>query len=245
VDDDLHFLNAVNRLLRKFHTEWDLIFAESVDQAIDIARIKPPDVVASDYQMPFKNGFDLVRELRALPVVQDATFIIVTGNKDEAAKRQALDLGATDLLNKPVNLEDLAAPICSSLRLKEYQDTIRRHNEKLEQPIPAAKTGKFPLCFQQIWSGSTSPNPNQPAETGPFIHPIPQVEPSSGGWNNQCEVRLMILLRQGFQNADLYYVPSYSWEEQQFQSFVSWGDGAAVVTLRSMNFHSIPETGFA
>ncbi len=135
VDDDPHFLGSVSRSLRKLRGEWDLIFVDGVDQAIDIARGKPPDVVVSDYSMPIKSGFDLVRALHAIPVVQDAHIIIVTGGTDETAKRRALDLGATDLLSKPVSREDLIARIRSSLRLKEYQDTIRKHNEQLEQCV--------------------------------------------------------------------------------------------------------------
>jgi putative two-component system response regulator len=135
VDDDPNFLSGIGRLLRNFGHEWDLVFAGSVDQAIDIARIASPDVIVSDYQMPLKNGFDLVREMRALPNLQDASIIIVTGNADETAKRKALDLGATDLLNKPINREDLVARIRSSLRLKDYQDTIRRYNQELEQRV--------------------------------------------------------------------------------------------------------------
>ncbi|MFZ2446355.1 MAG: HD domain-containing phosphohydrolase [Syntrophobacteraceae bacterium] len=135
VDDDPLFLGGIGRLLRKFRDEWDLLFAESVDQALEIAREEPPDVVVSDYLMPLRNGFDLVRELRATPAVRDVPIIIVTGNTDEAAKRKALDLGATDLLNKPVKQEDLIARLRNSLRLKQYQDTIRDYNEQLEQRV--------------------------------------------------------------------------------------------------------------
>lgn len=135
VDDDPNFLDGIRRLLRNFRDEWDLNFAENVDQAINIARIEPPDVVVSDYQMPLKNGFDLVKEMRTIPVVQQASIIIITGSTDETAKRKALDLGATDLLNKPVDREDLVARIRNSLRLKEYQDTIRRYNQELEARV--------------------------------------------------------------------------------------------------------------
>ncbi|MDR3566637.1 MAG: response regulator [Syntrophobacteraceae bacterium] len=132
VDDDPNFLEGIRRSLKNFRYEWDLAFAESVDQAIDLAQFDPPDVVISDYQMPVKNGFDLVREMRAIPSVQNASIIILTGNMDTSAKRKALDLGATDLLNKPVDREELIARIRNSLRLKEYEDTIRRHNQELE-----------------------------------------------------------------------------------------------------------------
>jgi CheY-like chemotaxis protein len=91
VDDDANFLSGTHRLLRNLHDEWDLTFAESVDQAVELARIQPPDAVVSDYHMPLKNGFDLVCEMRAMPAVQDAPIIIVTGDTDETAKRKALD----------------------------------------------------------------------------------------------------------------------------------------------------------
>ncbi|MDR3556898.1 MAG: response regulator [Syntrophobacteraceae bacterium] len=135
VDDDANFLNGIRRSLRNFRDQWDLAFAESVDQAIGLAQFDPPDVVVSDYLMPLKNGFDLLREMRTIPTVQNTSIIILTGNMDATAKRKALDLGATDLLNKPVDREDLIARIRNSLRLKEYEDTIRRHNQELEQRV--------------------------------------------------------------------------------------------------------------
>src|SRR5439155_14209299 len=50
-------------------------------------------------------------------------------------KRRALDLGATDLLSKPINTEELIARVESALRLKSHQDALKNQNEILEQKV--------------------------------------------------------------------------------------------------------------
>jgi response regulator RpfG family c-di-GMP phosphodiesterase len=54
---------------------------------------------------------------------------------DRELKRKALDLGATDLLTKPVHLEDLSSRLNSVFRLKAYQDELKALNADLEQRV--------------------------------------------------------------------------------------------------------------
>lgn len=135
VDDDPNFLQSLEFLLEEKQDEWAMAFVHSADEALGKVKDALFDVIVSDVTMPRKSGLDLLAELQELPEAQNIPVIILTGNADFSMKRKALDLGATDLLNKPVVLEDLVARIRNTLRLKAYQDELKNQNERLEQMV--------------------------------------------------------------------------------------------------------------
>jgi len=93
------------------------------------------DAVVTDVQMPGMNGLQLLQRLRQNEKTQDVPVVILTGLADHDLKREALNLGATDLLNKPVVVEDLLARLRSVLRLKAYQDDLKQQKELLELKV--------------------------------------------------------------------------------------------------------------
>ena len=135
VDDEPNFLNGIRRMLRGQRDKWSMEFVNSVDEALERAMETDFDTIVSDVNMPGKNGLDLLRTLRGHENTRAIPIIILTGNAETELKRQALDLGATDLLNKPVGHEDLVARLNSVLRLKAYQDELRDQNIILEQRV--------------------------------------------------------------------------------------------------------------
>lgn len=135
VDDDHHFREGLRLTLRTYQREWDVTFAESVDDALAQARQVVPDVIVSDVNMPRRSGLDLLVELKEDPVLKKLPVIILTGNAELDLKRKALDLGATDLLNKPFQREDLVARVRNAVRLKSYEDQLRDHNQILEDAV--------------------------------------------------------------------------------------------------------------
>jgi len=132
VDDEPHFLAGIRRMLRTQRDQWDMEFVHSVDAAFARACEGDLDVVVSDIQMPGKDGFDLLRLFAGDPRTEEVPVIILTGNAEEGLKRKALELGAADLLNKPVRAPDLLARLRSTLRLKAYQDEIKAQNAVLD-----------------------------------------------------------------------------------------------------------------
>jgi two-component system KDP operon response regulator KdpE len=73
-----------------------------------------PDLIILDLGLPDMQGLDLLRALRAR---SDAVPIVVLSSRDdEAAKVQALDLGADDYVTKPFGMDELLARIRAALR---------------------------------------------------------------------------------------------------------------------------------
>jgi len=85
--------------------------------------------------MPGKSGFDLLRQLRGQDATSDIPVLIVTGSNQTTLKREALDLGATDLLFKPVEREDLIVRVNNMLRMKHQQDQIKEQNRLLDKKV--------------------------------------------------------------------------------------------------------------
>ena len=135
VDDEPNVLDGLRRMLRAERDRWDMSFVGGVDAALDVMRAAGFDAVVSDVNMPGKDGFALLEEMRTDPQIQDVPVIILTGRDDSGIKRRALNLGATDLLNKPVDPQDLVARLQSVLRLKSFQDELKNQNEILEHKV--------------------------------------------------------------------------------------------------------------
>ncbi len=135
VDDESHVLASLRRLLHNHHKDWDMTFVTNVDDALQKISEADMDVVVSDITMPGKDGFDLLTTLRSHSKTRDIPMIMLTGLGDREVKRQALDLGATDLLNKPVDFEELLARLNNSFRLKSYLDEIKGFNETLGKKV--------------------------------------------------------------------------------------------------------------
>lgn len=149
VDDEPHFLNAIERMLHSYQSKWDLDFATNVGEAYNKALNNNYDAIVSDITMPQKSGFDFLRMLQQTQKTSYVPVIILTGNAEASLKREALSLGAADLLNKPIMREDLVARLQSILRLKHFQDQLSEFNEKLAAKVKE-RTRELELSRQDL-----------------------------------------------------------------------------------------------
>ncbi|HSO26474.1 MAG TPA: response regulator, partial [Anaerolineales bacterium] len=106
---------------------YDYIVAKDGEEALRKAREEKPDLLLLDVNMPRKDGFEVLAELRADPEIQHIPVIMITaariGPKDV---RDGLMLGADDYVTKPLDWRELAARIQSKLRVKKAEDVLRR-----------------------------------------------------------------------------------------------------------------------
>lgn len=149
VDDENHFLDGLKRSLRSYNQQWNLHFARSTDEALEKTSRLAFDAIISDVQMPGRDGFELLQDLQKEKSTRHIPVVILTGNNESGLKRHALELGATDLLNKPVIGEDLVARIRSVLKIKFYQDKLKQQNELLEKRVQQ-RTADLELMNQDI-----------------------------------------------------------------------------------------------
>lgn len=79
-------------------TAYDLQHVESLDQAMDVLRATPPDVVLLDLSLPDSAGLDTLHATRA--AAPNAPIVIMSGHDDEKTALSALQEGAQDYLVK-------------------------------------------------------------------------------------------------------------------------------------------------
>lgn len=91
-----------------------------------------PDLVLLDINMPNKDGFTVLEEIRANPALEHIPVIILTAARlDPSDVQEGLNLGADDYITKPFDRHELMARIRTKLRVKEAEDVIRRRNREL------------------------------------------------------------------------------------------------------------------
>ena len=64
VDDDPNILNGLRRMLRPYRNEWDMVFAGSGAEALELMEVAPFDVIVSDRKMPGNNGVELLSSVK-------------------------------------------------------------------------------------------------------------------------------------------------------------------------------------
>jgi response regulator RpfG family c-di-GMP phosphodiesterase len=135
VDDEPNVLRGLARLLTTYEDEFDVEFAESFDTAMLKLMSGDFDAVFTDFNMPGKDGIELIETMNSMEYTRDIPVVMLTGNGEANLKRRALEAGAADLLQKPADEADLVARVRSVLSLKRTRDALRRHVEDLEVAV--------------------------------------------------------------------------------------------------------------
>lgn len=117
IDDDPALGNALSAGLKAhgYHTT----FSCNADTAWTFVHEKLPDLILCDINMPGKNGYHFLDDIRADPELASCPFVFMTGNPMFAQSRTAMDRGADDFLLKPFTLNALVACISARLRRKD------------------------------------------------------------------------------------------------------------------------------
>lgn len=85
----------------------DARVAYGAEAAISLAIECKPDVILLDIGMPGMNGYEVARQLRTTPTVQDGVIIAVTGYGRESDRAKSLAAGIDLHLLKPVDTREL------------------------------------------------------------------------------------------------------------------------------------------
>lgn len=89
------------------------------------------DVVLCDLEMPGFDGEKLLHVKQASPTSRNIPFVFVTGSANMDRKARLLEIGASDLVNKPFHAADLIARLRLQLRTKRLQDELRLKTETM------------------------------------------------------------------------------------------------------------------
>jgi two-component system probable response regulator PhcQ len=127
VDDEPHVTESLKRALRK--EPYEVLSANSADEALEVLARQPVDVVISDEKMPGMQGSEFLAVVcKQYP---ETIRIIMTGHGSIEAAIRAINEGEIyRFLTKPCNEVDLAITIRQALQMKDLTGISRRLLQK-------------------------------------------------------------------------------------------------------------------
>ncbi len=109
VDDDLDILELLRLNLEP--EGYDVRTASDGKQAVETASLSPPDLILLDVMMPYKDGFQVIEELKNIEETKTVPVILLTARGQTEDKVQGLDAGADDYITKPFDLREVSARV--------------------------------------------------------------------------------------------------------------------------------------
>jgi two-component system alkaline phosphatase synthesis response regulator PhoP len=114
VDDDRNIVRLVQSYLEK--AGFAVLTAHDGGSAMHALRRERPDLVVLDVMLPERDGWEILRRLRADEFLGATPVLMLTARVDDADKLLGLNLGADDYLTKPFNPEEVVARVRAILR---------------------------------------------------------------------------------------------------------------------------------
>ena len=126
------------------------------EEALELAEQLRPDVVLTDIKMPFMDGLELCRRLRiSLP---GARLVVFSGFDDFEYARQAVSMGVSEYILKPINAPELRQVLDKLREQLDRQRLERRDMETLrrryEESLPVLRE----LFYTRLLSGQLRPD---------------------------------------------------------------------------------------
>lgn len=104
-DDEVHIIHVVAIKLR--NNGYEVISAANGAEAYELACREKPDVIVTDYQMPFMTGIELIEKLRANDQMKDVPVVLLTARSFAISEEQKESLGVEECLSKPFSPREL------------------------------------------------------------------------------------------------------------------------------------------
>ena len=153
VEDDKITRRLIKEILGR--VGYEVVEAEDGVQGLEVFKSEKPDLVLTDYQMPVMNGLRLLSEIRNINPITPV--IMLTGFGDIALTIKAIQIGAFDFLEKPINTPQLKEIVTSALNSvqssKKHEDVLKEGisiDKKIQENILIGKSPQIKEIFKNI-----------------------------------------------------------------------------------------------
>ena len=150
VDDDPSFTNLTETFLEREDDRLSVETAVSADEGLrrinDPDRLRPPDCIVSDYDMPGRDGIEFLQAVREEH--PELPFILFTGKGSEEVASDAISADVTDYLQKHPGTEQyelLANRIQNTVQTQHEKQRANRKDELMQLTEFLGDTGGFEI----------------------------------------------------------------------------------------------------
>lgn len=134
VDDEPINISLVQKYLRTAGYQ-QFVTTNDAREALPLLHSKRCDLVLLDVMMPHVSGLEILQAIREDEELKHVPVLILTASTDEQTKVQALELGATDFLHKPVKPTELVPRVRNALIVKAHHDHLAEYSARLEEEV--------------------------------------------------------------------------------------------------------------
>ncbi|WP_417688302.1 ATP-binding SpoIIE family protein phosphatase [Roseibium sp.] len=104
-----------------------------------------PEIIITDLYMPVKSGFDVCRELRNQPTFRETPIIVQTSADTPAIRGDVFEVGASDLITKPINARELLSRIRVHLERLRLIESLKDFRRQMQDELNSAKAMQMEL----------------------------------------------------------------------------------------------------
>jgi len=127
----------------------NFVTTSNAREALHLLRNERPDVLLLDIRMPEISGLDILRVVGLDPILQHIPVLILTAASDPGTRKQALELGASDFLQKPIDPNELLPRVRNAVVIKKHFDMVSGEATRLEQQVER-RTRQLEATRQQL-----------------------------------------------------------------------------------------------
>jgi serine phosphatase RsbU (regulator of sigma subunit) len=151
IDDSENDLAVTRRILER--RGYVVQAANNGEDGLRLAAQSHPDAIIVDYRMPIMDGFEVTRRVKNDPELRTIPVLMLTGADSPQYVVEGLGAGADDFITKGSDPEVLFARLGALLRVKAYQDELRRVNQQMSRDLQIARRVQEALVPNGSFSG--------------------------------------------------------------------------------------------
>jgi PAS domain S-box-containing protein len=133
VDDQPNNLKVLSVLLAE--QGYKVRKATSGEMALQAVNISPPDLILLDIMMPLMDGYQVCTELKASSKWAEIPVIFLSALDEALDKVKAFQVGGSDYISKPYQIEEVLARIEYQLTIQQQRQQLMEQNVQLQQQV--------------------------------------------------------------------------------------------------------------
>jgi len=158
VDDDPASRELLTKLLSA--EGYDVRTAAGGMKGLTLAASVAPDLILLDVMMPVMNGYEVCRQIRTDPLLQETPVVLITSQNDTKARLRGIEAGADDFVSKPFDLSELRARVRNIAQLNRYRKLVTQRAKF--QRLLAEADNAFDLILEN-WARTLERRGAEPA----------------------------------------------------------------------------------
>jgi PAS domain S-box-containing protein len=134
IDDEESIVNVLSLSLRS--DGFDVVTAYSGEEGLGVYEKESPHIVITDLKMPGIDGFEVLKKMKELN--RNTEVIVITGHGDMDSAIEAMQIGASDFINKPVRDDALTIALDRAKEKILIRQQLEDYTEDLENMVQMA-----------------------------------------------------------------------------------------------------------